>query len=111
MFTQSFPPANALLEQLSTIQYKKHLHQFLMLSMTLLGITVGVLQFFYNKAAQWYHNGGKEMLLDYAHRAALFINNKTQVIDKLYAAMVSVHNYIEHIAHKLSDVTDVEVAQ
>jgi hypothetical protein len=111
MFTQSFPPANALLEQITNVNYKKHLHQFLMLSAALLGVTVGVLQFFYNKAAQWYHNGGKDLLLDYAHRAALFINNKTQVIDKLYAVMVSVHNRIELVAHKISDVTDVEVAQ
>jgi len=111
MFAQSFPPADALLEQISTIEYKKHAHQFLMLTATVLGIIVGVAQFFYNKVSQWYSKGGKELLLDYINRAVLFVNNRTGLFDKLYALMVYFYNRIELIAHKISDVTDVEVAQ
>lgn len=111
MFAQSFPPADALLETISKIDYKKHLQQFVTLTATLVGIIVGVAQFFYNKAAQWYSEGGKELLLDYTQRAVLFINNRTGLFDKLYALTVSFYNRIELIAHKISDVTDVEVAQ
>ena len=111
MFTQSFPPADALLDQITRIEYKKHLHQFLMFTATVLGIIVGVSQFVYNKISQWYSEGGKELLLEYTNRAVQFINNRTGLFDKLYALIVSFYNRIELIAHKISDVTDVEVAQ
>jgi formyltetrahydrofolate synthetase len=111
MFTQSFPPADAFLEQVSQIEYKKHLQQFVMFIATVVAVVVAVSQFIYTKAAQWYQSGGKELMQSYAHRAVLFINNKTQVFDKLYSATVSINNRIELFAHKISDVTDVEVAQ
>jgi len=109
--TIGFPPADALLEMISSVDYKKHLQQFVMLSATLLGITVGVLQFLYNKTAQWYNNGGKELMVNYINRAVLFINNRSGLFDKLYAATVSIYNQVELLAHRISDVTDVEVSQ
>lgn len=109
--TIGFPPADALLDQIVSINYKKHLEQFTTLFLTLVAVSQVLLQFLYNKVQQWYSNGGKELLLNYAHRAALFINNRTGLFDKLYAATVYVYNLIELVAHKISDVTDVEVAQ
>ena len=109
--TIGFPPADALLEQISSVEYKKHLQQFLMLTATVLAVIIGMSQFVYNKAAQWYSQGGKEQLIAYTQRAVLFINNRTGMFDKLYAATVSVNNRIELLAHKISDVTDVELAQ
>lgn len=109
--TIGFPPADALIVQLTKVNYQKLFAQFVILSATALGIIVGVAQFLYNRAAQWYFNGGKELLLAYAHRAVLFINNNTHLFDKLYAATVSVYNRIELLAHKIDDVTQVELAQ
>ena len=109
--TIGFPPADALMMQLSKINYQKLFVQFLLVSATVLGILVGAAQFVYNKAAQWYQSGGKEQLIAYTQRAVLFINNKTQLFDKLYALTVSVYNRIELLAHRISDVTDVKVAQ
>ena len=109
--TLGFPPADALLVQLTKVDYQKLFAQFVIISATVLGIIAGTAQFVYNKAAQWYQSGGKELLLAYTHKTALFINNKTQLLDKLYAATVSVYNRIELLAHKISDVTDVELAQ
>ena len=109
--TLGFPPADALLVQLTKVDYQKLFAQFVIISATILGIIVGTVQFVYNKAAQWYQNGGKELLLAYTHKTTLFINNKTQLFDKLYALTVSVYNRIELLAHKIDDVTQVEVAQ
>lgn len=109
--TIGFPPADALLVQFSKVDYQKLFAQFVIISATILGIIVGTVQFVYNKAAQWYQNGGKELLLAYTHKTTLFINNKTQLFDKLYALTVSVYNRIELLAHKIDDVTQVEVAQ
>jgi hypothetical protein len=63
MFTQSFPPADAFLEQVFQIEYKKHLQQFVIFIATVVAVVVAVSQFVYTKAAQWYRNGGKEQLL------------------------------------------------
>ena len=109
--TIGFPPADALIVQLTKVNYQKLFAQFLILSATTLAIIVGAAQFLYNKAAQWYQNGGKELLIGYAHKTALFINNKTQLFDKLYALTVSVYNRIELLAHKIDVVTQVDVAQ
>ena len=102
--TIGFPPADALLVQLTKVDYQKLFAQFVILSATALGIIVGAAQFVYNKAAQWYSNGGKEQLISYAHQTALFINNKTQLLDKLYALTVSVYNRVELLAHKIEDL-------
>ena len=102
--TIGFPPADALLVQLTKVDYQKLFAQFVILSATVLGIIVGAAQFVYNKAAQWYSNGGKERIISYTHQTALFINNKTRLLDKLYALTVSVYNRIELLAHKIEDL-------
>lgn len=109
--TFGFPPADALVAQIISIDYKKHAEQFVTLFLTVLAVSQVLLQFVYNKAAQWYHSGGKEQLLDYAHRAILFINNRTGAFDKLYALLIRFYNLVEIAAHKVDDVTQVKVAQ
>ena len=102
--TIGFPPADALLVQLTKVDYQKLFAQFVILSATAVGIIVGASQFLYNKAAQWYQSGGKEQLISYTHQTALFINNKTRLFDKLYVFTVSVYNRIELLAHKIEDL-------
>lgn len=72
MFTQSFPPADAFLEQVSQIEYKKHAQQFLMFIASAVAIVVAVSQFVYTKAAQWYRSGGKEQLLNVYQQSLKF---------------------------------------
>jgi H+/Cl- antiporter ClcA len=109
--TIGFPPADALLVQLTKVDYQKLFAQFVIISATALGILVGAAQFVYNKTAQWYQSGGKDQIIAYTQRAVLFINNRTGLFDKLYALTVALYNRIELLAHRISDVTDVEVAQ
>lgn len=109
--TLGFPPADALIQQLSKIEYKKHAKEFVLISATIIAIVVAFSQFVYTKVQQWYSEGGKDLLLSYAQRAVLFINNKTGAFDKLYAALIRVYNGIESVAHKLSDVTENKLAQ
>ena len=72
MFIQSFPPADAFLEQVSQIEYKKHAQQFLMFIATVVAVVVAVSQFVYTKAAQWYRSGGKEQLLNVYQQSLKF---------------------------------------
>ena len=110
-YTIGFPPADALMMQLTKVNYQKLFIQFMIISATVLGVLVAVSQFFYNKTAQWYNNGGKEQLIAYTHKTTLFINNKTGAFDQLYALLVRFYNLIELAAHKIDDVTQVKVAQ
>ncbi len=73
MFTQSFPPANALLEQIESINYQKHLRQLTTVFLVFVAVSHAVLMFMYKKTAQWYHNGGKETLIDLYHQTVKMI--------------------------------------
>lgn len=74
MFTQSFPPANALLEQIESINYQKHLRQLTTVFLVFVAVSHAVLMFMYKKTAQWYHNGGKETLIDLYHQTVKMIS-------------------------------------
>ena len=95
MFAQSFPPADAFLKQVSSIEYKKHLQQFVMITATVLGIIVGVAQFLYNKVSQWYNNGGKEQLIVLYHQTRKVsvqvyiwvLNEFVPMMQKMYQGM------------------------
>jgi hypothetical protein len=103
MFEQSFPPADAMVNQLSKIEYKKHWQQFVTFTLTVFAIVTVLAQDAYKRVTEWYQNGGKEQLISYAHRSALFINKHTGLGNKFYAALVSVHNRIELSAHQVDD--------
>jgi hypothetical protein len=105
--TLGFPPIDALILQMTKVDYQKLMHQFLMLIVTIAAIIVAVSQFAYTKAAQWYHNGGKDLIVDYTQRAALFINNRTGTFDKLYALTVKFNNRVELMAHRIEDLVTI----
>lgn len=54
--TQSFPPADALIQQLSKIEYKKHLNTAITIILTIAAVVYVLGQMF----VQWYQNGGKD---------------------------------------------------
>ena len=99
--TIGFPPADALLSALSNVNYSKLLYRFLMLMAAVAGVTVAVFQFAYTRAYARYTAGGKEQLAEYIHLAALFLNNKTGILNKTYALMVAFYNRIELLAYKM----------
>lgn len=104
--TIGFPPADALLDQIVQVDYNKLWKQFVMLTATAAAIIVGVTVWFYNRARQWYNNGGKEQVLDVINRAALFINNRTGIVDKISAAVVKFYNRVEMVYHTITDLSE-----
>lgn len=59
MFTQSFPPADNLIQQLSKIEYKKLYNQFVTIILTIAAVVYVLSQ----KIAEWYSEGGKDLIV------------------------------------------------
>ncbi len=57
--TQSFPPADALIQQLTQIEYKKHLKTLKTIVLTIAAVAYVLTE----KFVQWYSEGGKETIL------------------------------------------------
>ena len=108
--TIGFPPADALLVQLTGVDYNKLARQFVMFIVTVAAVVVATTVWFYNRARQWYHNGGKEQVLDVINRVALFINNRTGLVDKISHAVVKFYNRVELIYHGLTDLSEGKLA-
>lgn len=51
-----FPPADALIQQLSKIEYKKHLNNLITVILTIAAVVYVLSQ----KFLEWYQNGGKD---------------------------------------------------
>lgn len=62
--TQSFPPADALIEYLSGIDYKKHLNTFMDIVETICVFVAAVSYVLWQLVNTWYQNGGKEFLVN-----------------------------------------------
>ena len=56
MFSQSFPPADHLITELSKIEYKKHLNNLITVILTIAAVVYVLSQ----KVSEWYQNGGKD---------------------------------------------------
>lgn len=54
-----FPPADALIQQISKIEYKKHLNNLITVILTIAAV-VYVLS---EKFLEWYQNGGKDLTI------------------------------------------------
>lgn len=106
MNSYSFPPADDLISVVSEIDYNKLFNQFVMLTATALAIIVGTTVWFYNRVRQWYQAGGKEQVLDVINRAAVTINNRTGLVDKISAQVVRFYNRVEFVYHSLTDLAE-----
>ncbi len=60
--TIGFPPADALMLQLASIDYKKHLNTFMDVVENVVLFVIAVSQVLWERFSQWYENGGKESL-------------------------------------------------
>jgi hypothetical protein len=58
--TYSFPPADNLIQQLSKIEYKKHLNNYMDIVETVVMLVAAVCYVLFEKFVEWYQNGGKE---------------------------------------------------
>ncbi len=106
MNSYSFPPADDLISVVSEIDYNKLFNQFVMLTATALAIIVGTTVWFYNRARQWYQAGGKEQVLAVINRAAVTVNNRTGLVDKISAQVVRFYNRVEFVYHSLTDLAE-----
>ena len=61
--TKSFPPADALIQNLMEVDYQKLWQQFVILTATIAAIAVAVFAFVYRNVNNWYENGGREQLI------------------------------------------------
>lgn len=62
--TNSFPPADALIQQLSKIEYKKHLNNLITFSLFICAVVYVLSQ----KFMEWYKNGGKDAIVQFTHK-------------------------------------------
>ena len=106
MNSYSFPPADDLISVVSEIDYNKLFNQFVILTATALAIIVGTTVWFYNRARQWYQAGGKEQVLAVINRAAVTVNNRTGLVDKISAQVVRFYNRVEFVYHSLTDLAE-----
>ena len=67
--TQSFPPADALIQQLTQIEYKKHLKTLKTIVLTI----AAVLYVLAERFVQWYQDGGKERIIQTAKQVWNFL--------------------------------------
>lgn len=73
MFAQSYPPADNLIQQLSTIEYKKHLNTFMDIIETIVLYVSAVSYVIYQKVSQWYQNGGKDSTIQLIQKIRNFL--------------------------------------
>lgn len=55
----AFPPADALIQQLLKIEYKKHLNNLITVILTIAAVVYVLSQ----KVLEWYQNGGKDLTI------------------------------------------------
>ena len=60
MFTQSFPPANALIDTLKSVDYKKHLNTYLDIVEIVVMTIAAVSYVIYCNVKEWWINGGQD---------------------------------------------------
>jgi len=62
MSTASFPPVDDLISVLSKIEYKKHFYNLINVCIVFVAVSVAIVSFICTKTAQWYKNGGKDLI-------------------------------------------------
>lgn len=97
----SFPPVDDLISKLSKVNYQKLYQQFVTAVLFVGAVFVVV----YSKFMEWYRNGGSEAIVNKTKVLLDFINSKTKIVDKIYILLVKFHNWIENVAHRVSDLT------
>lgn len=60
MFTQSFPPANALIDTLKSVDYQKHLNTYLDIVEIVVMTIAAVSYVIYCNVKEWWINGGQD---------------------------------------------------
>ena len=106
MNSYAFPPVDDALSVISRVDYNKLWNQFVMLTATVDAIIVGTAVWFYNRARHWYQAGGKEQVLVVINKAAVVINNRTGLVDKISAQVVRFYNRVEFVYHSLTDLAE-----
>jgi hypothetical protein len=84
--------------QITTMNYQKHLHTFMMLLATLLGVSVSALRFIYTKTVEWYQDGGKEELIQLSYQSReILIDCYTWIMQEFVPGMVAMYQGIRYI--------------
>ena len=83
--------------QNTNVNYQKHLNTFVIVLATLVGVSVGVLQFFYQTTKEWYQEGGKEELLQIAYVSREIVVSFYQwVMNEFVPAIVQMYQGIRY---------------
>lgn len=61
---QSYPPADALIGFLSGVDYRKHLNSYMDFVEKMVLIVAAFVYVAWQRGSNWYHNGGKESLVN-----------------------------------------------
>ena len=83
--------------QNTNVDYQKHLNTFMIVLATLIGVSVGVLQFLYQTTKEWYQESGKEELLQIAYVSREIVVSFYQwVMNEFVPAIVQMYQGIRY---------------
>ena len=91
-FDLGFPPIDALLEQLSKIEYKKHAKQFVNASITILAWTAAIITVLIAKYQE--HNGNEKLQQAWQNLVLGVMISYEWVRDTLVPACKAMYNHI-----------------
>jgi hypothetical protein len=98
MFAQSFPPADALIEYLKGVDYKKHLNNLITVTLTIAAVAYVL----YQNVREWYQNGGKESILQILNQGKnILIVCYTWVRSEGYPALMILKEQIDNLISKI----------
>jgi len=104
MFAQSFPPADDLIAQLSKVEYKKHLQQFVTVILTIAAVVYVLAQ----KFIEWYQNGGKDATVQVITKVWNFLQVcYTWMRDQGYPALINFAQSVKETYKAWSDLVTV----
>jgi hypothetical protein len=74
MQTTAFPPLHSLIQFLMSVDYKKHLNNFMDLIETIVLYVLAVSYVIYQKVSEWYKNGGKDFTIQTIKKVRNFLS-------------------------------------
>lgn len=87
-----FPPADALIQQLLKIEYKKHLNNLITVILTIAAVVYVLSQ----KFLQWYKNGGKDATISIIKKSWNFLTVcYTWIVSKGYPSLMNLISKIQ----------------
>lgn len=74
MQTTAFPPLHSLIQFLMSLNYKKHFHNYMDVTETIVLYVLAVSYVLYQKVSEWYQSGGKDATIQTIEKVRNFLS-------------------------------------